>query len=85
LLKTGVSDAPIPLWPTVISELDAYLATRPSLHPEAPLFPHDNLGGFWNESTLAKTFKIIRNKAGLPSHLQMQDCRYGGRSGRGNS
>lgn len=73
--KTGVSDAPIPLWPTVISELDAYLATRPSLHPEAPLFPHDNLDGFWNENTLAKIFKVIRKEAGLPSHLQMQDWR----------
>lgn len=73
--KTGVSDAPIPLWANVISELDAYLATRPRLKSDAPLFTHDALGGFWNESTLAKTFTLIRKKAGLPSHLQMQDWR----------
>jgi len=73
--KTGVSDAPIPLWPNVIAALDEYLATRPSLHPDAPLFAHDDLGGFWKESTLAKTFALIRKKAGLPSHLQMQDWR----------
>lgn len=73
--KTGVSDAPIPLWTNVISELDDYLATRPPLKGDAPLFAHDDLGGFWNESTLAKTFNVIRKKAGLPAHLQMQDWR----------
>jgi len=56
-------------------ELDTYLATRPMLHPDAPLFAHDRLGGFWNEQTLAKTFKMIRNIAGLPANLQMQDFR----------
>ena len=45
------------------------------LHPDAPLFAHDRLGGFWNEQTLAKTFKMIRNIAGLPANLQMQDFR----------
>lgn len=73
--KTGVSDAPIPLWPNVIAALDDYLATRLPLDPDAPLFAHDQIGDFWNESTLAKTFVFVRRSAGLPSHLQMQDWR----------
>lgn len=73
--KTGISDAPILLWPDVRAALDAYLATRPTLHPDAPLFAHDTLGGFWKESTLAKTHNIIRKQAGLPKQLQLQDFR----------
>jgi hypothetical protein len=55
--------------------LDVYLASRPALHPDAPLFAHDPLCGFWNEQTLAKTFKLIRNAAGLPANLQCEDFR----------
>jgi len=73
--KTGVSDAPIPLWADVIADLDAYLATRPKLHPDAPLFVNEKTGKQWVVSTLAKTHSAIRAAAGLPKELQLQDFR----------
>ncbi|MDR5727959.1 MAG: hypothetical protein RB191_11095 [Terriglobia bacterium] len=73
--KTGVSDAPIPLWPEVIAELDTYLGTRPKLHPDAPLFVHEKTGNQWVVSTLAKVHSIIRTAAALPKELQLQDFR----------
>ena len=73
--KTGVSDAPIPLWPHVREALDAYLATRPALLPEAPLFVDDRTGRPWVESTLHKAHAAVRKAAGLRKALQMQDFR----------
>jgi hypothetical protein len=58
--KTGVSDAPIPLWPDVIAALDTYLAARPKLHPDAPLFVSEKTGRMWVVSTLAKVHSTIR-------------------------
>ncbi len=72
--KTGVSDAPIPLFPIAIAALDAYLQERPAL-PEAPLFANDQIGGMWNESTLGKVHRKIRVAAKLPKELQLQDFR----------
>lgn len=73
--KTGRTDAPIPLFPEAKAALDAYLATRPALLPEAPLFANDRTGGEWVESTLAKHHAEIRAAAGLPKELQLQDFR----------
>jgi hypothetical protein len=73
--KTGVSDAPIPLWAEVITDLDAYLTTRPKLHPDAPLFVNERTGKPWAVSTLAKAHSEIRVAAGLPKRLQLQDFR----------
>jgi hypothetical protein len=73
--KTGVTDAPIPLFPEAKLELDAYLATQPAKLPDAPLFTHDRIGGMWNPSTLAKVHVEIRKAAGLPKTLQLQDFR----------
>ncbi|HWY14382.1 MAG TPA: hypothetical protein VNX86_04490 [Rhizomicrobium sp.] len=73
--KTGVSDAPIPLWPEVRAALDAYLETRPTLHPDAPLFAHDRTGRPWVESSLHKAHAAVRKAAGLRQALQMQDFR----------
>jgi hypothetical protein len=73
--KTGVEDAPIPLFAEAKAELDAYLATQPSKLPNAPLFTHDRIGGMWNPSTLAKALGQIRKAAGLPKDLQLQDFR----------
>jgi hypothetical protein len=73
--KTGVSDAPIPLWPDVIEKLDAYLATRPALHPDASLFVNERTGAKWVASSLSKVHSQIRAAAGLPKQLQLQDFR----------
>jgi hypothetical protein len=73
--KTGVSDAPIPLWADVATALDAYLATRPKLHPDAPIFVNEKTGQMWVASTLAKVHSTIRKAAGLPKELQLQDFR----------
>jgi integrase len=73
--KTGVSDAPIPLWPDVIALLDEYLATRPKLHPDAHLFVNEKTGRPWVVSTLAKVHSAIRAASGLPKELQLQDFR----------
>lgn len=73
--KTGVTDAPIPLWPEVKAALDEYLASRPALHPEAPIFVNEHTGKAWVESTLLKTHAEIREAAGLPKKLQLQDFR----------
>lgn len=72
--KTGRTGPPIPLFPTAIVALDAYLEASPRL-PEAPLFTNDRIGGEWNESTLQKKHRQIRGAAGLPSKLQLQDFR----------
>ena len=44
-IKTGVTDAAIPLFPDAKAALDAYLATRPAMLPDAPLFVNDRIGG----------------------------------------
>jgi integrase len=72
--KTGVSDAPIPLWPEVKAALDEYLATRPALHPDAALFVDDRALP-WNENHLNRKHRLIRRAAGLPENLQLQDFR----------
>lgn len=73
--KTGVSDAPIPLWPDVVEAVDAYLGTRPKLHPDASLFVNEKTGKPWVVSTLAKVHSLIRAAADLPKELQLQDFR----------
>ncbi len=73
--KTGIGDAPILLFPEVKKVLDEYLATRPALLPDAPIFVNDKLGHRWVESTLAKVHGAIRTAAGLPKNLQLQDFR----------
>jgi hypothetical protein len=73
--KTGRTDAPIALFPPAKQALDAYLATRPALLPEASLFVNDRTGGEWVESTLAKAHGEIRKAAGLRKELQLQDFR----------
>lgn len=73
--KTGISDAPIPLFPDAVKALDNYLAGQPAGLPKAPLFTNDRLGGMWNESTLGKVHRKIRKAAGLPDELQLQDFR----------
>lgn len=73
--KTGVTDAPIPLFPEAKRELDAYLATKPPGLPEAPLFTNDRIGSHWVYSTLCKIHNEIRTAAGLPKKLQLQDFR----------
>lgn len=73
--KTGVTGAPIPLFPLAKIALDAYLESQPVKLPEAPLFTNDKIGGIWNESTLQKTHQKIRRAAKLPMNLQMQDFR----------
>ncbi len=65
---------PIP-WPEVIAEPDAYLGTRPKLHPDVPLFLNERTGRQWAVSTLAKIHFSIRAAAGLPKELQLQDFR----------
>jgi integrase len=72
--KTGNTDAPIPLFPEAIAALDEYLAKNPKL-PEAPLFSNDRIGGMWNESTLQKKHRLIRDAAKLRKELQLQDFR----------
>lgn len=72
--KTGVTDAPIPLFPEARAALDAYLEANPRL-PEAPLFTHDKIGGEWTADTLRKVHRRIRTAANLPAHLQLQDFR----------
>lgn len=72
--KTGIGDAPIPLFPEAVKALNEYLAANPRL-PEAPLFTNDKIGGMWNESTLGKKHRLIRKAAGLPGDLQLQDFR----------
>lgn len=72
--KTGVTDAPIPLFPEAKVALDAYLEANPRL-PEAPLFTHDKIGGEWSEDALRKVHRRIRAEAGLPAQLQLQDFR----------
>jgi hypothetical protein len=74
-IKTGVTDAPIPLFPEAKVALDAYLASRGTLLPEAPLFINDRLGGEWVYSTLCKYHNRIRLAAELPKDLQLQDFR----------
>lgn len=73
--KTGITGAPIPLFPDAKAALDAYLATRPALMPDAPLFVNDRIGGQWVYSTLCKAHAEIRAAAGLPMKLQLQDFR----------
>jgi site-specific recombinase XerC len=73
--KTGVGGVSIPLFPQAVAALDAYLATQPPKLPDAPLFTNDRIGGAWNESTLQKKHRAIRNAAGLPTNLQLQDFR----------
>ena len=73
--KTGVTDAPIPLFPEAKAALDAYLESRGTLMPEAPLFVNDRLGLEWVYSTLCKHHNRIRQAANLPKDLQLQDFR----------
>lgn len=73
--KTGVTGAPIPLFPEAKAALDAYLATKPPMHPEAPLFTNDRIGAEWVYSTLSKVHSEVRQAAGLPKKLQLQDFR----------
>jgi site-specific recombinase XerC len=73
--KTGITGAPIPLFPQAVEALNAYLASQPPKLPEAPLFTHDKIGGMWNESPLQKTHAKIRTAAKLPKQLQLQDFR----------
>jgi hypothetical protein len=72
--KTGVSGAPIPLFPEAIVALDEYLEDE-LRQPDEAIFQNDKIGGMWNESTLGKTHRLIRTAAGLPSELQLQDFR----------
>ena len=73
--KTGVTGAPIPLFPEAKAALDGYLAGEPAKLPDAPLFTHDRIGGMWNRFTLNKVHAKIRKSAGLPAYLQLQDFR----------
>jgi hypothetical protein len=74
-IKTGVTDAAIPLFPEAKAALDAYLGTRTAVLPESPLFVNDRIGGQWVYSTLCKVHSQIRAAAGLPKKLQLQDFR----------
>ncbi len=78
--KTGVTDAPIVLFPEAKAALDAYLAKQPAKLPDAPLFTHDKIGGEWNPVTLAKWHGKIRAAAKLPKELQLQDFRTTGQT-----
>ena len=71
--KIKVTDAPIPLFPEAKAALDGYLATKPAMLPEAPLFTNDRIGGEWVYSTLCKAHCEVREAAGLPKKLQLQD------------
>lgn len=73
--KTREDGARRLLWPNVKARLDAYLATRPPLHPGAPLLANDKTGTAWVESTRHKVFARIRKAAGLRPELQLQDFR----------
>jgi hypothetical protein len=73
--KTGVTDAPIALFPEAKRSLDAYLAKQSAKLPDAPLFTHDKIGGKWTAVTLAKWHGKIRAAAKLPKELQLQDFR----------
>lgn len=73
--KTGMEGPPIPLFPASVQALDLYLATQPAKLPDAPLFTHDRIGAVWNESSLQKVHRSIREAAGLPANLQLQDFR----------
>ena len=73
--KTGEEGASIPLFPKARLALNTYLATKTAMHPDAPLFTNDLIGGEWHESTLQKTHRKIRAAAGLPDNLQLQDFR----------
>lgn len=73
--KTGHEGARRILWPDVKARLDAYLATRPALHPDAPLLANDKTGLAWVEVTRHKAFAKIRAAAGLRRELQLQDFR----------
>ena len=73
--KTGVGGASIPLFPDAKAALDAYLATKPPMLPDAPLFTNDRIGKAWAYSTLCKAHDEVRAAAGLPKKLQLQDFR----------
>jgi hypothetical protein len=73
--KTGVGGASIPLFPDAKEALDAYLATKPPMLPDAILFTNDRIGGPWAYSTLCKAHNEIRAAANLPKSLQLQDFR----------
>lgn len=73
--KTGETGAPIPLFPKAVEALDEYLADQTAKLPDAPLFTNDEIGGMWNESTLGKVHRKIREAAKLPKELQLQDFR----------
>lgn len=72
--KTGVSNAPIPLFPDAKKALDEYLATRPK-HPDPPMFTDERTGDMWGENALQKIHRKIRKAAGSPEELQLQDFR----------
>ena len=65
-IKTGVTDAAIPLFPEAKAALDTYLAVRNEPGPDQPLFVNDRIGGQWVYSTLCKVHSQIRAAAGLP-------------------
>lgn len=73
--KTGHEGARRLLWPNTKARLDAYLESRPALHPEAPLLANDKTGTAWVEVSRHKTFAKIRNAADLRRELQLQDFR----------
>lgn len=72
--KTGVSDAPIPLFPDAKVALDKYLSDQPKL-PTAPMFLREGTAAAWDESALNKAHVKIRRAAKLPDNLQLQDFR----------
>jgi hypothetical protein len=72
--KTGVTDAPIPLFPEARADLDAYLEANARL-PKAPIFLEDVRGVAWSENRLQRVHRAIRKAAGLPGYLQLQDFR----------
>lgn len=74
-IKTGVTHAPIPLFPKAKKSLDAYLKGRGALHPNAPMFVCESTGELWTENYLQRIHREIRKKAGLPVELQLQDFR----------
>lgn len=73
--KTGHEGARRLLWPNTKARLDAYLKSRPALHPDAPLLANDKTGIAWADATRHKAFANIRNAAGLRRELQLQDFR----------
>lgn len=73
--KTNQEGARRLLWPQTKARLDAYLESRPALHPEAPLLANDKTGIEWVEITRHKAFARIRKAAGLRHELQLQDFR----------